>query len=373
MTRAGGGRTLAGLVRTRLVFGFALVLGCGASTGIPVPVVRDAAMPIDTSVHDANVIDAFRPDAGVDAAPDCRVDADCDDRVPCTHDTCTPRGTCMHTTDDALCNDGRFCNGIETCSLGGCVPGQTPCIDAVDCTDDSCIEATDSCVHTPDDARCPLSNTCDVLLGCEPRLLAQDPTSIYNIALPSGVVSLITRTDTPLTDIALAEDGTFYGATAGRGLRRLDPRTGATTLVAPVAGRFYGLEADPASRALFGASDDRIMRFDLVTGALTQVGLLPAGEIVSGDLAFIGGRLLITATRNFRVADDDLFSIDLAASGSPRLIGSTGHPCIFGMAVYRDTLYGLTCDGLVLQIDPTTAASTIVSRTMIEFDGGAAR
>ena len=372
MTRVRGGRTLAGLVRTRFAFGIALVLGCGARTGIPEPVVHDAAS-VDASVHDAAPpIDAFRFDTGFDSPPPCVVDSDCDDAVPCTRDTCGREG-CMHATDDSLCDDGMFCNGVETCSLGGCVPGATQCIDAVDCTDDSCIEATDSCVHTPDDARCPLSNTCDVLLGCEPRLLAQDPTSIYNIALPSGMVSLITRTDTPLTDIALAEDGTFYGSTAGRGLRRLDPRTGATTLVAPVAGRFYGLEADPASSALFGASDDRIMRFDLVTGALTQVGLLPAGEIVSGDLAFIGGRLLITATRDFRVADDDLFWVDLASSGTPHLIGSTGHPCIFGMAVYRDTLYGLTCDGLVLQIDPTTAASTIMLCTMIEFDGGAAR
>ena len=372
MTKNARGRTLAGLVRAYLLLLFTLA-GCGARTGIPEPIVRDAASTLDASVHDASMIDAWRPDSGLDAAPDCRRDADCDDRVPCTHDTCTAVGTCMHTTDDALCNDGLFCNGVETCSLAGCVAGQTQCIDAVDCTDDSCIEATDACVHTPNDARCPLSNTCDVIRGCEPRLLAQDPTSIYNIALPSGMVSLITRTDTPLTDIALAEDGTFYGATNGRGLVRLDPRTGATTPVVSIPGRFYGLEADPASRALFGASDARIVRFDLVTGALTDVGRLPTGEIVSGDLAFIGGRLLITATRNFRVADDDLFAVDLASSGTPTLIGSTGHPCIFGMAVYRNTLYGLTCDGLVLEIDPNTAASTIVSRTMIEFDGGAAR
>lgn len=281
----------------------------------------------------------------------------------------------MHTTDDSLCDDGLFCDGIETCSFGGCTTGPIPCGDGVDCTDDRCLEASDSCAHDPNDALCPLSNTCDPVRGCEPRLLAQDPTSIYNIALPSGDVSRITRTSVPLTDIALAEDGTFYGATAGRrsGIVRLDPRTGMTTPVVPIAGRFYGLEADLTANALYGGSDDLVVRFDLGTAVLSNVARLPAPEIVSGDFAFLNGRLYLTATRDFRVAPDDLFAIDTTASGPPTLIGSTGHPCIWGLAVYRDTLYGLTCDGLVLTIDPATAASTVVSRTMIEFDGAAAR
>ncbi len=357
-----------------LLSAFLLVLGCGARTGIPELLAHDASRNTDAGTPDAAAIDAPSIDAAVlpDAAPPCRVDSDCDDRVACTLDTCTPMG-CTHRTDDARCDDGLFCNGQETCSLSGCVDGTVPCNDGVACTDDRCREPSDSCAHDPNDALCPLSNTCDPIRGCEPRLLAQDPTSIYNIALPSGVVSRITRTDQPLTDIALAGNGTFYGATTTRGLVRLDPRTGATTPVVAIAGRFYGLEADPSSDVLYGGSDDSIVRFDLVTGTHPVVARLPAPEIVSGDFAFLNGRLYITATRNFRVANDDLFSVDLTSSGPPTLIGSTGHPCIFGLAVYHDTLYGLTCDGLVLTIDPTTAASTIVSRTMIEFDGGAAR
>lgn len=351
-----------------------LAFGCGARTGLT-DRLGDAASPDagrDAATLDAPMLDAPRFDTGIDAPPPCRVDSDCDDGIACTPDTCGREG-CEHITNDALCNDGLFCNGVETCSLSGCAAGISQCNDGVDCTDDACIEPTDSCTHAPNDALCPLSNTCDPIHGCEPRLLAQDPTSIYNIALPSGTVSRITRTDVPLNDIALGEDGTFYGATGNRGLVRLDARTGVTTPLVRLAGRFYALEADPNSNVLYGGSDDRIVSFDLVTGSLVDVARLPTPEIVSGDFAFLNGQLYVTATRNFRVANDDLFAVDVTMSGPPRLIGNTAHPCIFGLAVYRDTLYGLTCEGLVLTIDPMTARSTIVSRTMIEFDGGAAR
>jgi hypothetical protein len=357
-------------VRRILVLAASLVVACGARTGLR-SVDRDAGPRPDAFIPpDARP----EPDAPffTDAAPPCRSDLDCDDHVVCTGDHCAPGG-CTHDAHDAVCDDGLFCNGRETCALTGCLPGMPQCIDAIDCTDDACIEASQSCTHTPNDARCPLSNICDPVRGCLPRLLAQDPAFIYNIALPSGDVSRITRTQVPLTDIALAGDGTFYGATSNEGLVRLDPHTGATTPIVFVGAQFFGLEADPTTDTLYGGSAEDIVRFDLATGTYTVIARLPAGEIVSGDLAFIGGRMLVTTTTNFRVAPDDLFVVPLDMSGPPRRIGNTGHPCIFGLAVYRDTLYGLTCEGLVLTIDPMSAASAVVSRTMIVFDGGAAR
>jgi len=41
---------------------------------------------------------------------------------------------------DADCDDGLFCNGVETCEVGSCVAGSSPCQ-----ADESCNEATDSC------------------------------------------------------------------------------------------------------------------------------------------------------------------------------------------------------------------------------------
>ena len=76
-------------------------------------------------------------------------DKDCSDGIDCTVDSLTVvgnEGVCSHTAVDAACDDGLWCNGAETCSATeDCQAGTAPvCDDSVDCTDDSCDEATDS-------------------------------------------------------------------------------------------------------------------------------------------------------------------------------------------------------------------------------------
>jgi len=102
--------------------------------------------------------DPCTDDACVDGA--CANTAkDCDDSVACTDDSCdaatgdcvnadncTAPETCNLTTglcvaeaactDDAGCDDGLFCNGLETCDLtdpanGVCVDGTRPCADTI--------------------------------------------------------------------------------------------------------------------------------------------------------------------------------------------------------------------------------------------------
>lgn len=54
----------------------------------------------------------------------------------------------------AECNDGMFCNGLESCSGGICRNGTPPdCDDGVECTNDSCVNNT--CVHSANDNLCP--------------------------------------------------------------------------------------------------------------------------------------------------------------------------------------------------------------------------
>ncbi len=45
---------------------------------------------------------------------------------------------------DADCNDGAFCNGVETCVEGSCQSGPDPCVDQ------GCDEAIDQCVACTD-------------------------------------------------------------------------------------------------------------------------------------------------------------------------------------------------------------------------------
>ena len=69
----------------------------------------------------------------------CMNAGDCDDGNPCTDDACN-MGMCEYTNNSAACDDGLFCNGLETCDPQlGCVADQ-PCQPG-----EQCDEAADLC------------------------------------------------------------------------------------------------------------------------------------------------------------------------------------------------------------------------------------
>ncbi|MGB2985870.1 MAG: agmatine deiminase family protein, partial [Phycisphaerae bacterium] len=102
---------------------------------------------------------------------------DCNDGVACTDDSCN-EGTdsCDNVANDANCDNGLYCDGAETCDLDyDCQPGTAiDCDDSVDCTDDSCNEGTDSCDNTPNDTYCDNglycdgAETCNAVSDCQP-------------------------------------------------------------------------------------------------------------------------------------------------------------------------------------------------------------
>jgi len=78
--------------------------------------------------------------------PECVDDTGCDDNVPCTADSCnTASGECVHFSDQDACDDGLFCNGLETCDVQvGCLGGSAPCAPEL-----FCDEASDACIVPP--------------------------------------------------------------------------------------------------------------------------------------------------------------------------------------------------------------------------------
>jgi hypothetical protein len=76
-------------------------------------------------------------------------------------------GECTFEAVGTSCDDGLYCNVGEACNAGGeCVGGNArDCSDPVTCTDDSCNEATDSCVNTPNNGNCADLGTCDDATG----------------------------------------------------------------------------------------------------------------------------------------------------------------------------------------------------------------
>lgn len=344
-----------------------LLSACGAKSGLEQGPPFDAG--VDAFTFDASV-DAFRPDA----APECRVDGDCNDRIDCTDDRCAS-GSCTHTPVPMRCDDGLFCNGIEVCSpTAGCVSPGRLCDDTVMCTNDVCDEARDRCVATPDDTLCPVSFRCDGDRGCIARALVHDARNLYEIDLPNGEERLLGPLPLQLTDIALAPDGTLYGAD-GDNLVRVDLATMGFEVVMPVSNAFNGLDTAPDG-TLYGAANTGVYRFDLERGTSTLVANFPPDHGSSGDLAFIGTRLYATAVGGGPL-DDSLVEIGLDGRPS-RVVGPvTGFRNIWGLAPRGDQLFGFTggtVGGSMLRIDVASGnGELIVGGIGHQFWGAAAR
>lgn len=83
-------------------------------------------------------------DEATDTCAACAVNADCNDGVACTDDTCSA-GSCVFTPNNANCpSNGQFCDGVEECNATlGCVSPGDPCGPGT-----TCDEPSDLCVGT---------------------------------------------------------------------------------------------------------------------------------------------------------------------------------------------------------------------------------
>jgi hypothetical protein len=85
----------------------------------------------------------------------CVEDAQCDDGLDCTNDSCDDTvERCRFVAQPELCDDGIHCNGVERCVQKlGCQAGvPVSCSDDDVCTIDTCVEASKSCAYEPRDA-----------------------------------------------------------------------------------------------------------------------------------------------------------------------------------------------------------------------------
>jgi len=108
-----------------------------------------------------------------DPASDCQAGSapSCDDGVGCTVDGCdAATDACRNAQDDSICDNGVFCDGSEICNAtSDCQAGLAPsCDDGVGCTVDGCDAATDACLNGIDDSICDNGVFCDGLETCDP-------------------------------------------------------------------------------------------------------------------------------------------------------------------------------------------------------------
>lgn len=103
----------------------------------------------------------------------CKTDANCDDKNPCTNDSCLPSGNCenLAVANGQDCDDNDACTQSDSCQAGKCV-GSDPitCTALDDChTIGICDAKTGNCSNPPktDGISCDDANACTQSDSCQ--------------------------------------------------------------------------------------------------------------------------------------------------------------------------------------------------------------
>jgi hypothetical protein len=332
----------------------AVASACGR-TGL----LEDRPAPKHDAADDAATADVFDAGPDVEAGPD--------------------------VTDGSACESGSDCTSRDFCTVGtcdpdaGCVFQPRDCDDGHACTTDSCSSQTSSCVHTPDDTRCGPDQLCSALSGCGAFVygVASDG-HLYEVGIPGGAMVDLGATQAQIEDLAIAPDGTLYG-TDSYILYATDRATATTTAVGSIMplNQYSGLGSAPGGALEATADVPTIFGVDPMTAAATPVGTIPSTYRSAGDLTSVrlqgmaGTSWLVSLTPGSGGGTDTLAL--QSQGGLAVAIGDTGVRCVWGLATLGTSVYGLTCQGLLVQLDVITGKATTLAQETPAFAGAAAR
>ncbi len=172
-----------------------------------------------------------------------------------------------------------------------------------------------------------------------------------------------------MTDIAIDADGAMIGVSF-TSVYSIDASSAkAKRLTAGLQGQFNGLSYVPADTiGMTGAdvlvatrgSDGMVFRVDPMTGATTQIGNMGAGFRSSGDLVSVAN--FGTAQTALGNGDGDrLVKLAPQSFGASAIGQHTGYANIWGLAFWKDKLFGFTSAGEFVVIDPMTGVGTLVA------------
>ncbi len=126
---------------------------------------------------------------------------DCDDKNPCTLDTCDAILQCKHDAANTPCDDGNACTTGDTCAAKKCtgtpIDIATECGDGNPCTTDTCDKIA-GCIYTANSNGCSDGNACTIGDTCVDK------------ACKSGTNTCSCQKD---ADCASSEDGNLCNGT----------------------------------------------------------------------------------------------------------------------------------------------------------------
>lgn len=211
------------------------------------------------------------------------------------------------------------------------------------------------------------AHTASTLFRVDPDTLAI--TQIGPFVWPSG-------TDT-MTDIAIDKTGKMIGVSF-MAVYLVDPTNAHTTLLSPnLDGSFNGLSFVPATQlgqtgddVLVGTrnTDGMVFSVNQTTGVTTPVGNM-GSYTSSGDLVAVEGFGVVQTVTG--ATNDRLARLAPQTFAATPIGTDTGFGEIWGVAFWKNKIYGFTNGGAFILIDPTTGVATLVSNTGMSWYGAA--
>lgn len=209
------------------------------------------------------------------------------------------------------------------------------------------------------------AHSAGTLFAFDPRALTVTPIGAFR--LPDGSQA------PQMTDLAVDSAGMIF--TCGRtALYRVDATTAVATHVAdfdlPTGVEFNGLTflpagaLDPASEVLVGATDaGDYYRVDPATGATTLLGTYSNGYVSSGDIVSVEGAGTFATVKRDDLTTDLLVRLDPRTGTATRIGEGIGYSRLFGLGYWRSRLFAFHADGQLVEIDILTGQGTLVSTT----------
>lgn len=171
-----------------------------------------------------------------------------------------------------------------------------------------------------------------------------------------------------MTDIAIDKTGQMIGISMSA-VYRVDVTTAAATrLSGNLTGGFNGLSFIPAD--LIGQtgddvlvatrnSDGDVFRIDPMTGGATKIGDMGGSYSSSGDLVGVKD-FGIAQTVDLGIGNDGLVKLAPQTFAANAVGSQIGFDTIWGIAYWKDKIFGFTDSGQFVTIDPTTGVGTLV-------------
>ena len=103
------------------------------------------------------------------------------------------------------------------------------------------------------------------------------------------------------------------------------------------------------------------------------VGRFPPGWVSSGDIAFVGTRLLATISDDPASMTASNALCEIMPDGRGEIIGMLGQTCLWGLAAFGEDLYGFSCGGALYSIDSESGSIALLTSFGFPARGAAAR